>query len=65
MDNYSKDNTKFFKKGVIFVSLGGLLINEEWRKIKNEELRIKNEEFMVNENVLFTPIHHSSFIILH
>lgn len=42
MDNYSKDNTKFFKKGVIFVSLGGILINEEWRKIKNEELRMKN-----------------------
>ena len=38
MDNYSKDNTKLFKKGVIFVSLGGLLINEE--------LRIKNEEFL-------------------
>lgn len=37
MDNYSKDNTKFFKKGVIFVSLGGILINEEWRKMKNEE----------------------------
>ena len=37
MDNYSKDNTKFFKKGVIFVSLGGLLINEEKLRMKNEE----------------------------